>query len=302
MKNYSVISGSLFLALFTFLSLDSRAQQNAGFESVTVLGNKDILHVCGFIKETVDTLDMASIRVAYELVYKPAPEISSREGDWVLLNGKKFTRWYCPAYERADSITAELAKKYGKIIFRSEIPLEPAGEVYRDLTENMFHVIQRFPFQKDYVISYTEPDTSVQWTMCPKIDTIGGYRCNIAKAEYGGRTWTAWYTPEIPINAGPWKLCGLPGLILQASDASGSYDLKLLKIERTTEPIVRNTLPSREQSKEKWLRSECGFHMSPSFYFSNGGTNLFFEKGSSVELGKSWNIIYNPIEWPKMNE
>jgi hypothetical protein len=48
-----------------------------------------------------------------------------------------------------------------------------------------------------------------------KIDSIDCYR---ATALFRGRTYVAWYAPSIPITNGPWKLGGLPGLIMEAYD------------------------------------------------------------------------------------
>ncbi|RMD74282.1 MAG: GLPGLI family protein, partial [Bacteroidetes bacterium] len=51
--------------------------------------------------------------------------------------------------------------------------------------------------------------------------TIGPYRCQMATAHFRGRDWTAWFTRAIPVPLGPWKLIGLPGLVIEAHDASG---------------------------------------------------------------------------------
>ncbi|MBD5356784.1 MAG: GLPGLI family protein [Bacteroides sp.] len=43
---------------------------------------------------------------------------------------------------------------------------------------------------------------------------ILGYECIMAEIDYHGHHWQAWFSPDIPVNDGPWKVCGLSGLIL----------------------------------------------------------------------------------------
>lgn len=54
--------------------------------------------------------------------------------------------------------------------------------------------------------------------------TIMGYACQLAVANFKGRTWYAWYAEDIPLDNGPWKLRGLPGLILRAYDSGKQYE------------------------------------------------------------------------------
>ncbi len=50
--------------------------------------------------------------------------------------------------------------------------------------------------------------------------------------HFRGRTWKAWFTTDIPVSNGPWKLAGLPGLILEAYDSAYHYHYTLTEIRK----------------------------------------------------------------------
>ncbi|MBR8728693.1 hypothetical protein IX312_002035 [Porphyromonas levii] len=69
------------------------------------------------------------------------------------------------------------------------------------------------------------------WEIRDSLRIIHGYECHLATADFRGRRWYAWFTPEIPIDNGPWKLGGLPGFILEAYDQNKHYYYTLLGFE-----------------------------------------------------------------------
>ncbi len=71
---------------------------------------------------------------------------------------------------------------------------------------------------------YSEPIPALQWKIEGKDSVIAGYHCQAATTSLRGRQWRAWFTLDIPVSDGPWKLCGLPGLILRATDEQGYFD------------------------------------------------------------------------------
>ncbi len=66
------------------------------------------------------------------------------------------------------------------------------------------------------------------WVLTDETRTIKGYTCKKATAKYLGRTWTVWYTEDIPVPIGPWMLWGAPGLIVAAEDSESLFSFQLV--------------------------------------------------------------------------
>lgn len=102
--------------------------------------------------------------------------------------------------------------------------------------------LSRIPFY------YTEPIPNFDWDLLEEDSLICEYPCKKAKTTFRGRTWIVWYTEEIPISDGPWKLCGLPGLILKAIDSKGDFSFSAYKI--THQPSDKNVKFSLKNYKK----------------------------------------------------
>ena len=72
---------------------------------------------------------------------------------------------------------------------------------------------------------------NIDWKIINKFKTIDKYKCQKAVGNFRGRIYTAWFTEEIPLSYGPWKLFGLPGLIIEAKDKSGEFQIKMTSIK-----------------------------------------------------------------------
>ncbi|MCW1147025.1 GLPGLI family protein [Flavobacterium lacisediminis] len=86
------------------------------------------------------------------------------------------------------------------------------------LTEKLFDNIV---LKKKYAVYEGLP--KMKWKLLNEIKKIGNYECKKATTEFRGRKYEAWYTEKIPVSLGPWKLNGLPGVILMAEDKEGIY-------------------------------------------------------------------------------
>ena len=81
-------------------------------------------------------------------------------------------------------------------------------------------------------LKYEDQIPIIEWQLIDSTKTICEYECRQAIGSIYGRTWTVWYTTELPLNYGPYILCGLPGLIMAAKDSEGLFDFNVVGIEK----------------------------------------------------------------------
>ena len=80
--------------------------------------------------------------------------------------------------------------------------------------------------------SVKEPKIKLNWVLKKETKTLLNYKCNSASLKFKDKEYTAYYTTKIPINEGPWKYRGLPGLILEIKSLDNKIDFKVSSIKQ----------------------------------------------------------------------
>ncbi len=86
-------------------------------------------------------------------------------------------------------------------------------------SENKMLMMSNIYGNFDYKVEIPNPE--IDWEINDDVREIGSIRCQKATGFFRGRSYTAWFAPSLPFPFGPWKLKGLPGLILEATDTTG---------------------------------------------------------------------------------
>jgi len=79
-----------------------------------------------------------------------------------------------------------------------------------------------------YKVSEERP---IVWKITSEKLKIGEWTTQKAETDFGGRHWYAWFTTDIPIQDGPYKFHGLPGLIVKLEDKTQSHRFTLQAVK-----------------------------------------------------------------------
>lgn len=111
-------------------------------------------------------------------------------------------------------------------------------------------------------VYYKDNWLEINWKIEDSFKKIENYNCQKATCRFRGRNYESWFTSEIPLQLGPWKFYGLPGLILETYDEKKEFWAIATKIsfEGNKKIVLPNPLKddrifSYEEYK-KYLKTE----------------------------------------------
>lgn len=142
---------------------------------------------------------------------------------------------------------------------------------------------------------YTEPVPEIEWELHNETETVLGYLCHKATANWRGREWSAWYS-DIPEDAGPWKFQGLPGLILKIEDSSGQHYFEAIEVKNDVFPFgYKEHLYSRT-TREKLAKSMEEYAANFTRIAADSGMILESEEHLEKLRNSKRRKFYAPIE------
>ncbi len=172
----------------------------------------------------------------------------------------------------------------------------PIGETYINYPKGKSTIIVNMDAAGAY--RYEENTAEQSWSIGSEKKNILGYECTLATCTFRGRDYRVWFTPEIGLSKGPWKLGGLPGLILEAETADGDYRFTASGLQRPTTPetIKFWNTDYVKTSRKKARKQQQLLLTNPVAYLADYGYG--FSTVSFTGEKKELKIFsyYNPIE------
>ena len=249
--------------------------------------------------------DFTKLSVTYEGRYQKVEEVAKREKDLMRLDIGEHSSQYI-------SIIGEFLTKNKSDIMAKRIKDPYAG--YTTLRDEVFKNTSnegylRFVHMPGWVSCREKIEGLFDWQLLDGDSIVCGYPCHKATTIFRGRIWTVWYTLDLPYSDGPWKFCGLPGLVLYAYDSEDKFRFNCIGIEKGDGHEVKMKMPksgvidtympervAEIMMMEYWDRSA---HLSQITGMAARVTRMWDAQGNEVKISPQTRILYE--KFPGVN-
>lgn len=249
--------------------------------------------------------DVTKLSVTYEVQYQKVEEVAKREKDLMRLDIGEHSSQYI-------SIIGEFLTKNKSDIMAKRIKNPYAG--YTTLRDEVFKNTpnkgyMRFIHMPGWVSCREKMEGLFDWQLQDGDSIVCSYPCHKATATFRGRTWTVWYTLDLPYSDGPWKFCGLPGLVLYAYDSEDKFRFNCIGIEKGDGHEIKMKMPksgfietfmpervAEIMMLECWDRSA---HLSQITGMAARVTRMWDAQGNEVKISPQTRILYE--KFPGIN-
>lgn len=164
-------------------------------------------------------------------------------------------------------------------------------EVYTDLQLKKNWVCSFFMDN----VRYTEPQPQIQWNPVEQEHSVLEYTCKEARTKLYGQEWVVYYTEDIPLPYGPWKLAGLPGLIIEAYTTDSCYRFTLTGFE-TTQTNEEIHLPSKKATEMSDYQDISRQEYLKTHYLQKVNPETLKKKSGIISNYKSDPVVYQKYQ------
>jgi len=234
-------------------------------------------------------------RFLYEYKFvKDSTEKSKSETELMVLDATKTgSKFYSLKKSIADSIHQDRLKKnardfsgldYGLVHYVVE-------KTYPDFQIEFFNVFEMDKYK------VTEK-RKLAWKILPDKEKIGELNTQKASVNFAGRIWTAWFATDVPIQDGPYKFHGLPGLIVKLEDKTQSHSFVLKEIKKLpvdyqweSDNKIKSFNGTISLDEIKYKKQFLDFRNNPAkslrqIVSSNQKINIIDESGKPLDIEK----------------
>lgn len=159
-------------------------------------------------------------------------------------------------------------------------------KTYKNREQNRVYTLDQSQTRGEEIsIFLTEDLLPQQWVISGDTCRILGYLCHKATTKFRGREYEVYFTQELPVNDGPWKLYGLPGLILEAKTIDGIFHFRAIGIQKINDKPIditygKNTEICKELKQfHKFVRAKRNIYL-----IEDKGNVIIYEKPLSKDI------------------
>lgn len=246
--------------------------------------------------------DTAEYKVTYRLQYKNHPKDKDYLEDTRIVQiGHSVVKDYSDILFHFDSLRTAEELRGGTTYSNPSGNPYPFEIMYKSRVRNA-DIKYRLPLGTG-TLHYQDSVPDLTWHLISEeCDTIIGYECQKASTDFAGRTYTAWFTSELPLSYGPYKFGGLPGLILKIEDSERQFVWEAMGFERSDSPIMMYHYENEKQcSASDAAKTIERYFKSPYTFLSAGmGGARIMIKGRDGKFRNSKEVEENSIPYKSL--
>lgn len=244
-------------------------------------------------------IDKSKVEVIYEhLAIDPVLDTFDPDNCLILQTGDFYSKFWEYEYFRSDSALAA----YG----HEKLDRRMAHNIHKQYEHSHRYRYPKFiikdykknKIKEKYYVSgfyvFSEDTPTISWELTEEMDSICGYPCIKAHADFCGRKWDAWFTNDIPLSDGPFRFQGLPGLILKMESEDKEHRLTAISIRNGHNDIYEEKTDDYKTTRERCRKLYENFHLNPAGTIDI--SNIKQADGSDPRSHMQTRLFYNPIE------